>query len=94
MNGNIKKYIYIGGSVFIAFFVLSIILKILPWLLLAGVIGYAVVKIVGFIKEKSKKKKVNGYENTNDYSYTEQNDDYTTGEVIDVEFEDIRDKNK
>lgn len=91
MNGNIKKYMYIGVTVFIVFFVLSIILKMLPWLLLAGIIGYIVMKIVGFIKKKSKNRKVN---NNNYQSYEPSTDDYTNGEVIDVEFEDVGNKKK
>lgn len=90
MNGNIKKYMYIGVIVFIVFFVLSIILKMLPWILLVGIIGYIVMKIVGFIKKKSKKNKVTN----NDQSYEQSTDDYINGEVIDVEFEDVGDKKR
>ncbi len=74
----------------------SLILHILPWLLIAGVIIYIVMKIVGFFREKKRKKNLNNYYN-NDRDkevYSTPVDDYTTGEIIDVEYEDVDKKEK
>lgn len=95
MNGNIKKYIYTIGTIFVVFFLISIFLRIIPWLLVIGVIGYIIMKAVKFIKGKIKDKKLNNYKNNNDneYVYEASIDDYTNGEIIDVDYEDVGDKN-
>lgn len=96
MNGQIKKYIYIIGTICIVFLVGAIFIHILPWLLVAGFIAYIVMKIVGFAKGKKQQKNLNNFDfnnrNDNEDSYKESIDDYTTGEVIDVEYEDIDNK--
>ncbi|WP_297416743.1 hypothetical protein [Clostridium sp.] len=93
MSGDIKKYIYIIGGICIVFIVGSVILRLLPWLLLIGLISYVGVKIAGFIKDKKAKKGSDNYNNSNDYqSYEIETDDYTNGEIIDVEYEDIDNK--
>lgn len=96
MNGDIKKYIYIIGTICIIFLVGAIFLKILPWLLVIGIITYIIVKIVGVIKVKKQQNNLNNFDfnniNDNEDSYKESTDDYTTGEVIDVEYEDIDNK--
>ena len=58
MNRELKKYIYIIGTVCVVFFAVSIIFKVLPWLLLGGVIAYIIIKIVRFIKGKSEEKDI------------------------------------
>ena len=69
MNGEIKKYIYIIGTICVVFFVESIFLHILPWLLLAGFIAYIITKIVKFIKGKSEEKDSNKFDNNKDNEY-------------------------
>ncbi|MBA9013320.1 putative membrane protein YdbT with pleckstrin-like domain [Clostridium beijerinckii] len=56
MNREFKRYMYIIGTICIIFLVGSLILHILPWLLIAGVIIYIVMKIVGFFKEKRERR--------------------------------------
>ncbi len=94
MNGNIKKYIYIIGTICIVFIVGRIFLRIFPWLLLAGIIAYIVIKIMGFIKGKKKQNNPNDINNKYDNveEYEASTDDYTNGEIIDVEYEDIDNK--
>ncbi|MFW2487172.1 hypothetical protein ACN077_01225 [Clostridium chromiireducens] len=95
MSGDIKKYIYIIGGIGIVFIVGTIILNLLPWLLLIGLISYIGVKIAGFIKKKKSKKASNNFNDSDDYqSYKIETDDYTTGEIIDVEYEDVDSKKK
>lgn len=96
MNGNFKKYIYIAVTILIVFFVFTTIFKLLPWLILTGIIIYAVMKIIGFLKGKTKEKDLGNDQKSRDieYNYKEQADDYTNGEIIDVEYEDIGDKKK
>jgi len=93
MSGDIKKYIYIIGGIFVVFLIGTIVLNILPWLLLIGLIFYVGVKIAGFIKNKKAEKSSSSFDTEDDYkSHKIETDDYTTGEIIDVEYEDI-DKN-
>jgi len=94
MNRELKKYIYIMGTVCVVFFVISIVFKVLPWLLLGGFIAYIIIKIVRFIKGKSPQKDPSKFDDSkdNEYSYNVPGDEYTNGEVIDVEYEDIDDK--
>jgi hypothetical protein len=97
MNGNIKRYIYIIGTICIVFLLGSILIRNLPWILLVGFITYIVMKIVGFAKGKKQQKNENKFDFNNrsdsEDSHKESTDDYTTGEVIDVEYEEV-DKNK
>ena len=95
MNGDLKRYIYIIGTVCLVFFAVVIFFKILPWILLIGLVVYIITKIMRFIKGKREKKDSNKFtastnnKDTNNIS----NDDYTNGEVIDVEYEDVDNKN-
>jgi len=97
MNGQIKKYIYIIGTICIVFLVGKVFLNILPYLILFGLITYVVMKIIGFIKVKKEKKDSNKFDlkNTADNvdNYKDSTDDYISGEVIDVDYEEV-DKNK
>ncbi|MFT8349434.1 hypothetical protein [Clostridium saccharoperbutylacetonicum] len=94
MNGELKKYIYIIGTVLLLFFVFKIFVKIFPWLLLAGGIIYIITKVVQFIKGKNEARNSDKISNAKDekYDYDIQSDDYTNGEVIDVEYEDVDSK--
>jgi len=94
MNREFKRYMYIIGTICIIFLVGSIILHILPWLLIAGVVVYIVMKIVGFFREKKRKKNLNSYyrKDKDNEVYSAPVDDYTTGEIIDVEYEDVEKK--
>ena len=96
MNGQIKKYIYIIGTICILFFVGALFIKILPGLLLVGLITYGIMKIVGFAKGKKQQKDSNNFKfnkrDDNVDSYKTSTDDYTNGEVIDVEYEDVDNK--
>lgn len=91
MNGDMKKYVYIMITVFVLFFAVKIFIKALPVLLAIGVTVYAVTKIVKFIKGKSEERNLNNSENSkaDDYTYNASSDDYTNGEIIDVEYEDV-----
>jgi len=96
MNEQIKKYIYIIGTIFIVFLVGSIFIRILPWLILIGAMAYIIIKVMGFIKVKKEQKNSNDIKNNyrNQDINKESTDDYTNGEIIDVEYEDIDDKEK
>ena len=94
MNRDLKRYIYIIGTVCVVFFVVSIFMHVLPWLLLGGFIAYIITKIVRFIKGKSKEKDSSKFDTNkdNEYNYSIPSDEYTNGEVIDVEYEDVDNK--
>jgi len=95
MNGDLKRYIYIIGTVCLVFFAVVIFFKILPWILLIGLVVYIITKIVRFIKGKREKNDSSKFTTSNDNkdTYDISSDDYTNGEVIDVEYEDVDKKN-
>jgi len=94
MNGQIKKYIYMIGTICIIFLLGSIFVRILPYLILLGLVAYGVMKIVGFAKEKKQQKDSNRVDfNNKNHSDIDSTDEYTSGEVIDVDYEEI-DKDK
>ena len=97
MNGQIKKYIYIIGTICIVFLVGKVFLNILPYLVLFGLVTYVVMKIVGFVKAKKEKKDSNKFDlknsDENVDNYKDSTDDYISGEVIDVDYEEV-DKDK
>ena len=94
MNEKIKRYIYIIGTICIVFFVASIIFRVLPWILFAGLIAYIIIKIVRLIKGKGAEKDSNKFNTSrdNEDNYNIPSDEYDNGEVIDVEYEDIDNK--
>ncbi|MBE6062360.1 MAG: hypothetical protein E7207_02090 [Clostridium butyricum] len=83
-------YIIAGVSIFI--FVVKLFFGLLPWLVVFGGLVYLVSKIKSLIE----KRKFNNTNNEAEYtSNAEQNvyennlEDYTNGEVIDVDYEDV-----
>lgn len=97
MNGQIKKYIYIIGTICVLVLAGAIFIKILPWLILAGIIGYGIMKITSFIKSKKENDTISNSEFKDEYSNEEtfQNgsENYTNGDIIDVDYEEV-DKDK
>lgn len=94
MNGNFKRNVYIIGIICVVLLIISVFIHFLPLILLVGIVGYIIVKIAGFIKMKKKQRELHNYKSkdNSEYSYNESADDYTNGEVIDVEYEDVGDK--
>ena len=97
MNGQIKKYIYIIGTICVLVLAGVIFIKILPWLILAGIIGYGIIKITNFIKGKKENDTIRNSEVNNQYnnedSFENGSESYTNGDIIDVDYEEI-DKDK
>lgn len=101
MNLDFKRLIYTVVTVCFVFIIIKFFLSILPYLLIAGVAIYAVIKIKGFLYLSKNKKNdsidVNSTTNNNQYSsnsnefYSE--DDVFSGEIIDVDYEES-DENK
>lgn len=91
-----NKYIYIIGTICVLFVVGTLFIKLLPFLIVAGVILYLTTTLKGKIKSVNKNEKVNNtygsYNNTEDNVQNMYNssDDYTNGEIIDVDdYEDV-----
>lgn len=93
MNGEIKKYIYIIAIIFIVFLSGSIIVRILPYFLLFAIVAYGVMKIVGFVRGKKEQKAQSNFDfnnrDNNVDSYKESSEEYTNGEIIDVDYEEV-----
>lgn len=97
MSGQIKKYIYIIGTICILVLTGVIFIKILPWLILAGAIGYGIMKITSFIKSKKDNDTISNSEFNDQYNNKETfengSESYTNGDIIDVDYEEV-DKDK
>ena len=97
MNGQIKKYIYIIGTICVLVLAGVIFIKILPWLILAGIIGYGIMKITSFIKSKKENDTTSNSEFNNHYNmedtFENGSESYTNGDIIDVDYEEV-DKDK
>lgn len=92
-----NKYIYIIGTVCVLFVIATLFVKLLPFLIIAGIIIYAVTKLKGKIDTSKKKENIksNSYDssiNNNVEDLYNSADNYTNGEIIDVDYEDV-DKN-
>lgn len=98
MNGQMKKYIYIIGTICILFFGGVIFIKLLPWLILAGVIGYGIMKINSFIKGNKESDTISNSEFKNQHndenSFENGSESYTNGDIIDVDYEEVDKDNK
>lgn len=97
MNGQIKKYIYIFGTICILVLAGVIFVKILPFLILTGIIGYGIMKISNFIKSKKENDTISNSEFKNQYNnedtFENGSESYTNGDIIDVDYEEV-DKDK
>ncbi|MGN0144782.1 MAG: hypothetical protein ACI398_07345 [Clostridium sp.] len=90
-----NKYIYILGTVAILFVVGALFIKLLPILIAAGLIIYAVSALKGKIKSSTKEADINNRDNNNKDTYVEDlynSENYTNGEVIDVDYYEEVDK--
>ncbi|NME83035.1 hypothetical protein [Clostridium sp. SM-530-WT-3G] len=96
MNRDFKRLIYIIIGVGIFVMVAKLFIKLLPWLIVVGGIVYVVSKIKS--SREQKKLKNNTYDkssyknNINVNVYETNPEDYTNGEVIDVDYEDVDNK--
>lgn len=92
-----NRYMYIIGTVCVLFVITTLFIKLLPFLIVAGIITYVVVKLKGKIQSKKtneyiNKNNFNSSKNTGSQEIYNSPDDYTNGEIIDVDYEDV-DKN-
>lgn len=96
MNGSINRIIYFIVTILIVFFIGTLFIKMLPFLLLLGGAAYIVIKVSGFIKSRKQQKneEQSNFTNYEERSYNDPADDYTNGEIIDVEYEDIEEDRK
>ncbi len=92
MNFDIKRLLYTIIAACIFFVIIAFFIKILPYILIAGVGIYGFIKIKGYITQrKLKNKQKSEIESKNTDTYYSQ-DDYFNGEVIDVDYEESNDK--
>lgn len=93
MNGQIKKYIYIIGTISVLVLAGVIFIKILPWLIFAGIIGYGIIKITNFTKSKKENDTISNLEFNNHYNkeetFKDGSESYTNGDIIDVDYEEV-----
>lgn len=93
MNRDFKRIIYIIISVVILVAVAKLFIKLLPWLIVIGGIVYVVSKIKSSIEQKKLKNNTyneSTYKNNIDQNiYESDPEDYTNGEIIDVDYEDV-----
>lgn len=93
MKMDIKKYLYIFIAICVIFFIGKILTYLLPIIIILGLVTYVAIKVKGFIKTRKNQKEINNYnKHENEYNYETQTDDYTTGEIIDVDYEEVDNK--
>lgn len=87
-NRTLKTIIYI----LVAFLIIGVILKILPYVILGGIVAYIAFKFYGFIKGKANKEepKTNSYSETSSYTGSYKKEDIDTSEAIDVDFKEVK----
>lgn len=96
MSNGIKTILYIVGTFLIIWLVFGFVATILPWLIIAGVVIYIVVKIKGAILNK-KANRNDSYDTQYTETYSESynsdafeasRDDNNTS-VIDVDYKEV-----
>ena len=92
-----NRYVYIIGIICVLFVIGALFIKLLPFLVFAGIAIYAITALKGKVaakKEDDMKKGYGSYNsgNNNVEDIYNSSDDYTNGEIIDVDYEDV-DKN-
>ena len=97
MNGQIKKYVYIIVTICVVVLAVKVFIKILPGLIIAGVITYGIMKIRSFLRSKKERENLSNSEFKSEHndqdSFENASDSYTNGDIIDVDYEEI-DKDK
>ena len=102
MNESIKRYLYIIMIIGIVVVVGSIFIKLLPFLIIAGIISYIVITVKGKIKQRNSDNINRNHQDSRNFDdsrsfddvYNSSSDDYTTGEIIDVDYEDVDKKDE
>lgn len=90
-----NKYVYIIGTICVLFVIGALFIKLLPFLVIAGVVIYVITALKGKIAAKKEDDMEKGYgsynsENNNVEDIYNSSDDYTNGEIIDVDdYEDV-----
>lgn len=91
-----NKYIYIIGTVCVLFVIGLLFIKLLPFLIIAGIVVYVVAMLKGKIENYKRKEEIKNrqesYNNADNIVQDMYNspEDYTNGEIIDVEdYEDV-----
>ena len=88
MNKNtINTFIVVA----IAVLALGLFLKILPYLIIAGLVTWAAFKVYGYFNSKKQDKRTNKSYTSSIYTedVTGQEDVYNTSEAIDVDYKDV-----
>lgn len=95
MSENLKRFIYTLGTIFIVVLIATLFIKILPWLLLIGIIAYIIIKVKGMImikKSKNSNHETSVNDNPVNQNIYSDSTDYN-GEIIDVDYEEVDKKN-
>lgn len=87
-----KRNLNIFIGFIIAFFVVGLILRLLPYFLLAGCIAWIGMKIYGFFRRDKEPKEFNKYEYTYENEEINKDDDLNdvdTSKAIDVDYKEL-----
>lgn len=91
MNDKIKTWLYIVGSILVIGIVGYLAISLLVYLIPVLVVIYIIFKVKGYIDRRkstnSNSQYANQYKSTYESKISDM--DNTTGEVIDVEYEDV-----
>lgn len=89
MNSNMLKTIGITSIIIVLLmFILKLFIKALPYVIIAGVVLWVILNIIGFINNRKAKK----YKNSSDFENVNNRDNSYSDEapkVIDVDYKDV-----
>lgn len=95
MNRNFKMAMYFLITILVIGAVATLMITILPYVIITGLIIWAIFKIRKYINQR--KNKYNSYEETTTYTSSDDNlhnegnvdEEYDTSKAIDVDYEDV-----
>lgn len=90
-KSNLKTFLYTALICILVFGVIKLFFVALPYLLLAGIVTWIVVKVYTFFKtKKSNVTSKDNYETTTTTTKVDENKDgFDTSKAIDVDFKDV-----
>lgn len=88
---KLKIYLFSFLGILIFIFVAKLFIRILPYLIIAGIVCYIVFKILDLINSKKTKETDSKKEDTINFSSGES---YDIKNVIDVEYEEVKKDDK
>lgn len=91
-NNGLKSLVYTAITIGIIILCVTLFIRILPYLLIGGIVLWATIKIIGAIKGNKDENRTNYSSTTYSNVDTERVEEILedSGEVIDVDYKDVK----